>query len=68
MRIEKQGNNFRFLYAGGELENGAFKELASREIDMQPKYIGIFAIKAFTDAKTIPVTVRLFNLSTYIRR
>ena len=45
LRIEKHGSKYRFLYAGGVTENGAFKEIVSQDFDMKPKYIGIFAIK-----------------------
>jgi len=62
LRIEKQGNKFRFLYSGGATENGAFREIAAQEFDMKPKYIGIFAIKGFTDSQTVPVRFKLFKL------
>jgi len=42
LRIEKHGNKYRFLYAGGMVENAAFKEVVTQEFDMTPKYIGIF--------------------------
>ncbi|HVW97351.1 MAG TPA: hypothetical protein VHA56_15370 [Mucilaginibacter sp.] len=63
LRIEKQGNKFRFLYAGGTTENGAFKEVVSQEFDMKPKYIGLFAIKGFTDSKIVPVRFKFFRLT-----
>jgi len=63
LRIEKQGNRFRFLYAGGAKENGAFKEVASQNIDIKPKYIGLFAIRGFTNAAAIPVKFKFFKLT-----
>lgn len=63
VRIEKQGNTFRFLYAASPVEHFSFKELAAYEFGMEPKYVGIFALKGFVDtASTIPVAVRFFRL------
>jgi hypothetical protein len=63
LRIEKQGKRFRFLYSGGVNENGAFREIASQEFDIKPRYIGIFAIKGFTHSETVPVRFKLFKLT-----
>lgn len=64
LKIEKQGKRFRFLYANGQMENSAFKELASREVDMKPKYIAIFALKGFVnDADNIPAYFKFFSLA-----
>jgi len=63
LRIEKRGNKFRFLYAGGIKQNGAFKEVASQEFDIKPKYIGLFAIRGFTDSPAIPVKFKFFKLT-----
>jgi len=64
LKIEKQGKRFRFLYAYGQMENSAFKELASRELDMKPQYIGLFALKGFVDnADDIPVYFKFFRLT-----
>jgi hypothetical protein len=64
LRIEKLGNRFRFLYAGGEAENGAFKEVVSREFEMHPKYIGIFALKGFKDSTAIiPARFTFFRIA-----
>jgi hypothetical protein len=63
LRIERHGNNYRFLYAGGVAENGAFKEVVSQEFDMRPKYIGIFAIKGFTNSTNAPVRFKYFRLT-----
>jgi len=64
LRIEKHGNKIRLLYAGGILENTAFKEIVSQEFDMMPKYIGLFAIKGFVDdAEAMPVKFTFFRLT-----
>lgn len=64
LRIEKEGKKFRFLYSGGVSENTAFKEIVSQEFDMQPKYIGIFAIKGFKDSTTVvPVRFTFFRIA-----
>jgi len=64
LRIEKHGKKFRFLYSGGITENTAFKEVVSQELDIQPKYIGIFAIKGFKDSTTvIPAHFTFFKIA-----
>jgi len=63
LRIEKHGNNYRFLYASGPKENGAFREIVTREFDIHPKYIGIFALKGFTNAQNVPVSFKFFRIS-----
>jgi hypothetical protein len=63
LKIEKEGKKFRFLYAGGSVSNPAFKEVITHEFDMQPRYIGLFAIKGFVDSTaTIPVRFTFFRL------
>ena len=65
LRIEKQGKKFRFLYAEGSAENGAFREVASQEFDMQPAYIGLFAIKGFRDSSSvIPAHFTFFKIAS----
>ena len=64
LRIEKHGSTFRMLYADGATETTAFKEIVSRNFDMQPKYIAIFALKGFVDsADNIPAHFTFFRLS-----
>jgi len=65
LKIEKHGIKFRFLFAGGARENGAYKELASQDFDMHPNYIGIFAIKGLTNSKVMPARFKFFSLTTY---
>ena len=63
LKIEKEGKKFRFLFAGGSVSNPAFKEVVTHEFDMQPHYIGLFAMKGFVDsAATIPVHFTFFRL------
>lgn len=64
LRIEKQGRRFRILYADGVMENTSFKEMASHEFAMTPRYAGLFALKGFVDsAAEIPARFRLFSLN-----
>lgn len=63
LRIEKYGSKFRFLYAAGIKKNGAFKEVVTQEIDIKPKYIGLFAIKGFTSSSIVPVRFKYFRLT-----
>jgi hypothetical protein len=62
LRVEKNGKKFRFLYAGGITEMGAFKEMATIEFDMKPRYIGIFAIKGHTNSGNMPVRFKFFRM------
>jgi len=63
LRIEKEGQKFRFLYAGGSVSNPAFKEVVSHEFDMHPQYIGLFAMKGFVDStNNIPAHFTFFQL------
>jgi hypothetical protein len=64
LRIEKHNKRFRFLFTSGITENSAFKEVASQELDIQPKYIGIFAIKGFKDSTAMmPVHFTFFRIA-----
>jgi hypothetical protein len=63
LRIEKHGSKFRFLYSSGVTENEAFKEVVTQEFEMKPKYIGLFAIKGFTNSAIIPVRFKFFRLT-----
>lgn len=65
LRIEKHGHKFRFLYAGGASGNTAFKEVATQEFAMQPRYIGIFAIKGFVGSSAnIPAHFTFFKIGS----
>ncbi len=63
LRIEKQGDHFRILYADGISENTSFKEIVSHNFSMRARYVGIFALKGFVDsAAIIPVRISYFSL------
>jgi len=62
LRIEKSGKKFRLLYANGALANSAFKEIISRDIDMKPRFIGLFALRGFVDTSgAIPARFNFFS-------
>lgn len=64
LRIEKHGSQFRMLYATGASDNSAFKEIVNKSFDMQPRYIGIFALRGFVDsAACIPARFTFFRLT-----
>jgi hypothetical protein len=63
LKIEKKGNHFRFLYSMGSRENFAFKEALSKDLDIEPKYIGIFALQGFVDKpQPIPAHIKYFSI------
>jgi hypothetical protein len=63
LRIEKHGSRFRFLYSNGLLENTSFKEIASQDFAMRPKYLGLIALKGFVDSSAIiPARFSFFRL------
>jgi hypothetical protein len=63
LRIEKRGNAYRFLYAGGQNDNFTFQEVGSRNLYITPRYIAIFALKGYgTGADELPVAVKYFSL------
>lgn len=65
LRIEKHGKKFRFLYSGGISDNAAFTEVTSQDLDLRPKYIGIFAIKGFKDSTSvIPAHFTFFRIAS----
>lgn len=62
LKIEKQGNHFRFLYTVSEQESFAFKEVVSGDFNIQPRYIGLFAIQGFVNnASYIPAHFDSFS-------
>ena len=64
-RIEKKGKKIRFLFANGSMQNPAFKEIATHEFDINPRYVGIFAIKGFVnESRIIPAHFDFFSLKT----
>ncbi len=64
LRIEKTNNHFRFLYSVSPVANFALKEAFSKDLTINPKYIGIFALKGFVnDTNYIPARFTYFLLS-----
>jgi hypothetical protein len=53
LKIEKRGNHLRLLYASSPVENFAFKEAINRQFSIDPKYVGIFALKGHLDETAI---------------
>jgi len=45
LKIEKNGTSFRFLYNAAPVESFAFKEVAGRDLNINPRFIGIFSIE-----------------------
>jgi hypothetical protein len=63
LKIEKNGHHYKLLYQAGPLENGAFKEAFSGDLNMDPHYIGLFALEGFVkDTSYAPVHFKYFNL------
>ena len=63
LRIEKRGDRFRILYADGILENTSFREITVHEFSMQPRYVGLFALRGFVDsAEAVPARFTWFSL------
>jgi len=49
LRIERNGNSFRLLYADGVAKNTSFKEVYSHEFLIHPRYVGLFALRGYVD-------------------
>ena len=61
LRIEKSDKQYRFLYAGGAVDNAAFKQIAVKEFPFEPRYIALFAIKGRgTSTQVKEVAVKRF--------
>lgn len=64
LKIEKQGRHFRFLYAMGAMERFAFKEAASGNFAIEPRYVALFATQGAAPAShVLPVHVDSFSLT-----
>ncbi|WP_337042782.1 hypothetical protein [Emticicia sp. 17c] len=67
LRIEKINHTYRFLYATGSNDLFAFKEIISRDLHIEPKYIGIFALKGFvTDTPALAAHIDFFSLKAQV--
>jgi hypothetical protein len=49
LKIEKKGNHFRFLFNAAPIESFTFKEAASGDFNIQPKYVAIFSIQGWVE-------------------
>ena len=64
LRIEKHGQKIRLLFANGSMPNSAFKEIVDRELDIKPRFIGLFALHGFVDSTSAtPAKFDYFNYS-----
>ncbi|OOQ62042.1 hypothetical protein [Mucilaginibacter pedocola] len=65
LRIEKQGSHFRLLYAGGAGANAAYKEIGVKELNIEPRFIALFALKGNIDSTpVVPVKMKKFKLES----
>ena len=63
LRIEKEGDELRFLYSASAMENAAFKEVGRHSIGFSPRYVGLFALKGFVaDSAVIPARFSYFSI------
>lgn len=63
LRIERQGDRFRILYADGISENTSFKEMSNHSFNFQPRYVGLFALRGYVDTSAaIPARFTWFGL------
>ncbi len=63
LRIEKRGDEYRFLLANGASNNVAFKEIGRHTFRMNPKYVGIFALKGnVKESAVIPARFDVFKM------
>jgi hypothetical protein len=63
LRVVKEGERLRILYADGILANTSFKQIASYDLPVNFKYVGLFALKGFVDsADDMPVRFSYFSL------
>ena len=64
LRIEKRGPHIRLLFSSGSFENSAFKEIADRDLEMDPAYIGLFALRGYVkNSGALPARFSFFSLS-----
>lgn len=64
LRIEKDGSKCRFLFSDGAMANSAFREVVGPDLDLKPRYVGLFALKGFVDDPTcIPAGITFFDLT-----
>jgi len=65
LRIEKKGRTFRFLYTTSPTQSFAFNEAAQRDLNIKPKYVGLFAIQGLSDKQTpLPAYIDSFAFTS----
>ena len=63
LRIEKREDRFRILYADGVGEHTSFKEITSQDFPLQPRYVGLFALRGNVDsAAAMPAHFTYFSV------
>jgi hypothetical protein len=62
LKIEKKNNTFRFLYFTSAGESFAFREITKDDFNFKPGYVGIFAIRGWSDSGSMPVFFDTFIL------
>jgi hypothetical protein len=64
LKIEKNGDQFRFLYTTGSGESFAFKEVAGGKFNINPRYVSLFAIQGWADREDeMPVYFDSFSFA-----
>lgn len=64
LKIIKNGKHFRLLYSAGARNNFAYKEALSKDLDFEPKYVGIFALQGFVDKpQPTPAPFKFFSVT-----
>lgn len=49
LKIEKKGDQYRFLYTHSRMESFAFKEAVNRNFDISINYLALFAMQGLSD-------------------
>jgi hypothetical protein len=63
LRIVKEGDRLRILFADGILANTSFREIGSYELPYDFRYAGLFALRGFVDsAGSMPARFSYFSL------
>ncbi|HVN58128.1 MAG TPA: hypothetical protein VMT63_07520 [Bacteroidales bacterium] len=62
LKIEKNGSRIKFLYTSSPAESYSFRELLTGNFSFNPKYVGIFAIRGWSDNEAIPVNIDSFSM------
>ena len=69
LRIVKEGEQLRILYADGILANTSFRQIASYQLPLDFHYVGLFATKGYVDSSAVmPVRFSYFSLDCEKRK